>query len=180
MSSLYSHLRQLWKKPKELYRPIIRGMDDSFERVDKPTRLDRARSLGYKAKQGFVVVRAKIKKGGRIKPRPRKARKPGKMGTSFTQKHSLQTIVERRAVRKYPNTEVLNSYYVSESGTHKVFEVLLVDRDHPVIKSDKDINWITTQRRRAFRGLTAKGKKGKTGKKGHKKPRERISYKSKR
>ncbi|MCK5626760.1 50S ribosomal protein L15e, partial [Candidatus Bathyarchaeota archaeon] len=27
-------------------------------RVEKPTRIERAKRLGYKAKQGFVVVRA--------------------------------------------------------------------------------------------------------------------------
>ena len=32
-------------------------------RVEKPTRIDRARSLGYKAKPGFVVARAKVRKG---------------------------------------------------------------------------------------------------------------------
>ncbi len=26
-------------------------------RIDRPTRIDRARSLGYKAKQGFLIVR---------------------------------------------------------------------------------------------------------------------------
>ena len=40
-------------------------------------------------------------------------------------------------------------------------EVILVDKHHPVIKADKSINWITTQRRRAFRGLTSAGKKSR-------------------
>ncbi len=41
------------------------------------------------------------------------------------------------------------------------FEVILVDTSHPVIKSDKDIGWITEKQhhRRALRSLTSAGKK---------------------
>jgi large subunit ribosomal protein L15e len=37
----------------------------------------------------------------------------------------------------------------------------MVDPAHPVIKADKDINWICgkAHRRRVFRGLTSAGKK---------------------
>ena len=38
--------------------------------------------------------------------------------------------------------EVLNSYYAGESGTHKFYEVILVDPHHTVIKKDKKISWI--------------------------------------
>jgi large subunit ribosomal protein L15e len=59
-----------------------------------------------------------------------------------------------------PNIEVLNSYWVGEDGRHKWFEIILVDRAHPVIKADKDINWITQKanRSRAMRSLTSAGK----------------------
>jgi large subunit ribosomal protein L15e len=77
--------------------------------------------------------------------------KPGK---------SLRLIAEERAARKFPNTEVLNSYWVGEDGRHKWFEIILVDVSHPVIKADKDIGWITQKqhKRRAFRSLTSAGK----------------------
>jgi large subunit ribosomal protein L15e len=39
-------------------------------RIDRPTRIDRARSLGYRAKQGFVVVRTKVRRGSRRMSRP--------------------------------------------------------------------------------------------------------------
>ena len=55
---------------------------------------------------------------------------------------SIQRIAEARADRKYPNLEVLNSYWVGEDGKNKWFEVILVDPHHPVIKSDKNLNWI--------------------------------------
>ena len=32
-----------------------------FQRIDKPTRIDAARRVGYKTKQGVVLVRTKIR-----------------------------------------------------------------------------------------------------------------------
>jgi len=73
---------------------------------------------------------------------------------------SLKLIAEERAARKFPNLEVLNSYWVWEDGRHKWFEVLMVDPHHPVVKSDKNINWIGKEanKGRVFRGLTSAGK----------------------
>ena len=73
---------------------------------------------------------------------------------------SLKLIAEERAARKFPNLEVLNSYWVWEDGLHKWYEVIMVDPNHPVIKADKNINWIAkkTQHGRVFRGLTSAGK----------------------
>lgn len=140
---------KLWRK-----QPVVK-------RIGRPTKLARARSLGYKAKQGFVLARVRIKKGGRRKPSTRKGRKPRSMGVFFTTKQNKQAIAEKRAARKFPNLEILNSYKVGEDGKYHYFEVILVDKHHPVIKSDKSINWIVNQRRRAFRGLTSAGKKGR-------------------
>lgn len=131
-------------------------------RIEKPTRLDRARALGYKAKQGFIVVRVRVRKGGRRKERPNKGRRPKRMGVyGFAPAKSLRLIAEERAARKYPNLEVLNSYYVGEDGQYKWFEVILVDPHHPAIKSDPEIKWICNKvhRGRVFRGLTSAGKK---------------------
>ncbi len=130
-------------------------------RLERPSRLARARALGYRAKQGFVVARTRIQKGGRMRPKIWKGRKPSKAGRFFTPLQSHQTIAEKRAVRKFPNMEVLNSYFVGEDGTHKFYEVIMVDTSHPVIESDSKISWIATQRRRAFRGLTSSGKKSR-------------------
>lgn len=130
------------------------------ERVEKPFNIKRARRLGYKAKQGFVVVRVRVKKGGRRREKPSGGRKPSKAGiVHFTPKKSLQLIAEEKAARKYRNLEVLNSYLVADDGVYKYFEIIMVDPHHPVIKSDKNINWICNQRGRVFRGLTSAGKK---------------------
>jgi len=124
-------------------RAIIWRRQPSMVRIDKPTRLDRARAVGYKAKKGFVVVRARISRGGRRKKRPTLGRRQKRMGVvKFTPSKSRRLMAEERVARKYPNLEVLNSYWVWQDGRHKWFEVILVDPHHPAIKSDKDVGWI--------------------------------------
>ena len=169
MKSMYSYITKAWKRPFEgelgqvmKMRLIKWRRQPSIVRVEKPTRLDRARALGYKAKQGFVVVRVRVRKGGLRKPRPDSGRRPKRMGVyGYTTWKSLRLIAEERAARKYPNLEVLNSYYVGEDGRYKWYEVILVDPHHPAVKSDPEINWICrpANRGRAFRGLTSAGKK---------------------
>ena len=39
-----------------------------ISRVTRPTRPDKARRLGYKAKQGYVIFRAAVRRGGRKRP----------------------------------------------------------------------------------------------------------------
>ncbi|MBI4174021.1 MAG: 50S ribosomal protein L15e [Candidatus Aenigmarchaeota archaeon] len=132
-----------------------------IKKLNGPTKLKRARSLGYKAKQGFVVARTRIKKGGRRRPTIRKARKPKSKGLFFTTTQNKQSMAEKRVNRKFMNLEVLNSYPVGQDGNYHYFEVILVDKNHPVIKADKSINWMVNQRRRVFRGLTSAGKKSR-------------------
>jgi ribosomal protein L15E len=40
----------------------------AIHRATRPTRPDKARRLGYKAKQGFVIYRVRVRRGGRKKP----------------------------------------------------------------------------------------------------------------
>lgn len=163
---MYKRIEELWKKGKnkELWKKrIIQWRKErTVERIEKPTRLDRARRLGYKAEQGFVLARVKIKKGGRKRPKPPAGRKPRKLGIKkFTSGKSLGYIAEEKAARKFRNLEVLNSYYVGEDGQHKWYEIILVDPNHPVIKKDPKINWIVSDKRRVFRGRTSAGKKSR-------------------
>lgn len=136
----------------------------SVERIEKPTKLYRARELGYKAKQGYSIVRSRIRKGSRRKSRPKMGRKPRAMGVSkITPGKNLQRIAEERAQKKYPNLEVLNSYKVYDDGKSWYYEVIFVDPHHPRIISDPNINWIGHQqhKKRVFRGLTSAGKRGR-------------------
>jgi large subunit ribosomal protein L15e len=75
-------------------------------------------------------------------------RRQKRMGVSkYTPAKSIKLIAEERVARKYPNLEVLNSYWVWEDGVSKWFEVILVDPNSPSIKSDKDMGWISGNRK---------------------------------
>ncbi|NCN39581.1 MAG: 50S ribosomal protein L15e [Candidatus Aenigmarchaeota archaeon CG_4_10_14_0_8_um_filter_37_24] len=171
VSGLYQEIRKLWKNPRKSMKELTRSRliewrrEGRFERVEKPTRIDRARSLGYKAKNGFVIVRGRIGRGGRRRPLyGRRGRKPSKSGlTGFTSSKSLQWMMEERIQKKYPNLEVLGSYEVGKDGSHKWFEVILVDPVVPEIMKDKNLKWVESgkNKRRVFRGLTSSGKKGR-------------------
>ncbi|HID19991.1 MAG TPA: 50S ribosomal protein L15e, partial [Methanophagales archaeon] len=56
------------------------------------------------------------------------------------------------------------SYWVAEDGKRRWYEIILVEPTNPVIKSDKNLNWVTNpaNTRRVFRGLTSAGKKGRS------------------
>ncbi|RLI98845.1 MAG: 50S ribosomal protein L15e [Candidatus Aenigmatarchaeota archaeon] len=171
VKSFYRYISKFWKRPKEYLGEIFKKRliawrkEPTVKRIEKPTRLDRARALGYRAKQGFVVARVKVRKGGRRRRLyGRGGRKPSKAGlVRFKPKKSLRWIAEEKAQRKFPNLEVLNSYPVGEDGQYKFFEVILVDPNHPNIKSDPKIKWIAEKqhRKRVFRGLTSAGKKAR-------------------
>jgi len=164
----YKYVAKAWNKPKDSYvnelmkqRVIEWRRQPAVVRVERPLRLDRARKLGYKAKQGFVIVRARVRKGGRKRQRPKAGRRQKRMGVAkLKPAKSLQLIAEERAARKFPNLEVLNSYWAWEDGIQKWFEIIMVDPNHPVIKSDRNMNWISknAQHGRVFRGLSSSGK----------------------
>ncbi len=163
---MYKHIRQLWKKPKanmpELWRERLLKWrrEPSTIRIERPTRIDRARSLGYKAKQGFIVVRQKVPRGGHMRPMIKKGRRSKHSRRVLILGKSYKQIAEERANKKYPNCEVLNSYFLAKDGKYYWFEIILIDKAHPVILADNDINWITQKQhtRRVYRGLTSAGR----------------------
>ncbi|MCD6461181.1 MAG: 50S ribosomal protein L15e [Thermoplasmata archaeon] len=168
---MYGYVKEAWKRPKDgemgerhWERMVEFRRGPSFVRVEHPTRLDRARALGYRAKQGYVVVRARVRKGSFRKHAIRKGRRAKRRGVKkITLKMNLQRVAEQRVAKRYPNMEVLNSYWVGEDGKHKYYEVILVDPHHPVIKNDPRINWICdpANKGRVYRGLTSAGKKSR-------------------
>jgi large subunit ribosomal protein L15e len=165
----YKYMAEAWKRPESSFvkeimrqRVIEWRRQPTVVRVERPTRLDRARKLGYKAKQGFVIVRVRVRRGWLKRPRPKAGRRPKRMGvTKIKLAKSLKLVAEERAARKFPNLEVLNSYWVWEDGRYKWYEIIMVDPHHPVIQSDENINWIceNVHQGRVFRGLTSAGKK---------------------
>ncbi|MEM4605772.1 MAG: 50S ribosomal protein L15e [Candidatus Pacearchaeota archaeon] len=160
------YLREAWKKPdKKLLRERMTKWrkERSIVRVENPLRLDRAHALGYKAKQGVFVVRVRVIRGSHRRTRPKKGRRSKRMHTRLSLMMNYREIAEQRAARKYPNCEVINSYWVGKDGKHYYYEVILADRNSPSIKSDKELSFITNpaNRNRALRGLTSAGKKAR-------------------
>jgi len=163
---MYHYIRQAWKKPDDA---IIRNLmvkwreGNSIVKLDKPSRLDRARSLGYKAKKGFIVARIRIERGGRKRPRPRKGRKTRKQSNKMILKMSYQWVAEQRVQKKFRNLEVLNSYNLGKDGLYYFYEVILVDPERPEIKNDPVMKWITQKqnKNRVLRGLTSAAKKSR-------------------
>ncbi len=165
--NMYQHIREVWMKPKEglgqLYqqRLIEWRQEPTTIRVERPTRLDKARALGYKAKPGFIIVRQRVNRGGRKKPKIRHPRRSKAMSRRKDLTINYQAVAENRAARKYPNCEVLNSYYAGEDGLHYWYEVILVDRANPSIVADPHINWIMGHKGRSERGLTSAGRRSR-------------------
>jgi len=109
VKSMYDYVGDQWKKPDTSFkspqqqRLIQWRKDENFIRVDKPLRIDRARSLGYKAKQGYIVARARVRRGSLRKPTIRAGRKPSAKGiTKITAGKSTQRIAEERTAKRFP------------------------------------------------------------------------------
>lgn len=160
---LYHHLRNTWKKPSDFLkeRMIEWRRSDAAVVVERPNRLDRARSLGYKSKKGFVVVRIRLLRGGRKRERAGvKGRKSRKQYARKILKMSYRWVAEIRAARKYPNLEVLNSYLLGKDGKNAFYDVIMVDPMRPEIRNDPVMKWISSRKntKRAERGLTSAAK----------------------
>src|SRR3970040_373018 len=94
--NLYAYVKRAWKNPRtgvveetQWHRLVEWRRGPAF------VRLDRARELGYRAKQGYVVVRARVRRGGRRKPHPMGGRKPKRRGLlKITMAKSIQRSAE--------------------------------------------------------------------------------------
>lgn len=159
------YLREAWKKPDVAMlraRMIEWRKSEVIVRVKKPLRIDRARALGYKAKKGVSVVRIRIRRGGHKKSRPNKARRTKRLHIRKNLKMNYKEIAEQRVARKFNNMEVLNSYQIGKDGMNYFFEVILVDRVAPEIKSDKQLGaFVKAPKKRALRGISSAGRKAR-------------------
>ena len=134
-------LKMLKENPMELrQRAVVWRNENAVTRVEKPSRIARARRLGYKAKQGIIVVRMRVGTGGMRKERPRGGRRPKHLGvTKIKADVSMKQVSERRVLERYPNMKLLGSYFLYKDGMHYWFEVILADPSHPRIAKDKEI-----------------------------------------
>jgi len=168
----YKYMQEIWRKKQSdvmLFMTRMRCWQyrqlNVIHRASKPTRPEKARRLGYRAKQGYVVYRIRIRRGGRKRQVPKGATfgKPKGHGVNqLKPKRNHQAIAEERVGRRVVNgLRILGSYWVAQDSTFKFFEVIVVDPFHKAIRRDPKINWIAepTHKHRELRGLTSAGKK---------------------
>lgn len=169
----YKYLEEMWKKKQsDVMRFLSRVRTweyrqlPAIHRASRPSRPDKARRLGYKAKQGFVIYRVRVKRGSR-KRRVSKGICYGKPSTSGVKAmkaaRNLRSVAEERVGRKIGSLRLLNSYWVAQDGSHKWFECVMVDPMHKTIRNCPKINWICNpaHKHRELRGLTAAGRRGR-------------------
>ena len=138
-----------------------------------PTWPDKARQLGYKAKQGYIIYRIHVHHGGRkcLVPKGATYGKPVHHGVNQLKfARSLQSIAEERVGHNCGALRVLNSYWVGEDSTYRFFEVVLIDPFYEVIRRNPDTQSITkpVHKQREMCGLTSAGRKSRSLGKGHK------------
>jgi len=174
---MYQHIRKAWKKPdkarlRELMIEWRKG--NRITKIDRPTRIDRARSLGYKAKKGFIIARVVLKRGGRSKTIINKKRRTTRQTVRLVLGMNYKWVAEQRAERKFKNLVVLNSYPLAKDGKYAFYEVILVDPQRPEIQSDKQMKPFISKKntKRAFRGLTSSAKKSRGHR--HKSPELKV------
>jgi large subunit ribosomal protein L15e len=167
----YKYLEELWrKKQSDVFRFVLRMRAWEYRqlpvvhKVTRSSRPDKARKLGYKRKQGYVIYRIRVRRGGRKKPVSKGIvyGKPVNQGVnSLKPGRSHRAIAEERVGRRCRNLRVLNSYWVGQDGAYKFYEVVLVDPNHKAVARDARINWIASpkHKHRENRGLTSAGKR---------------------
>jgi large subunit ribosomal protein L15e len=169
----YKYMEELWRhKQSDALRFLLRvraweyRQRPKITRVNKPTRTDKAHRLGYKAKQGYVVVRVGVRRGGRKRQNHRGMvyGKPKHQGINHLKfERNLQSVAEEKVGRKFANLRVLNSYWINQDAVYKYYEIILIDPAHTKIRNDARINWIVSavHKHRECRGLTSAGRKSR-------------------
>ncbi|XP_041366474.1 60S ribosomal protein L15-like [Gigantopelta aegis] len=175
----YKYMQEIYrKKQSDVLRFLLRircwqyRQLSAIHRAPRPTRPDKARRLGYKAKQGYVIYRVRVRRGGRKRPVPKgctygKPKTHGVNQLKFQRSH--RSVAEERVGRRCGGLRVLNSYWVGQDSTYKFYEVILVDPFHKAIRSNPEANWIckAVHKHRELRGLTSAGKSSRGLGKGH-------------
>ena len=166
---MYQHIREIWKKPKanikalQKERLIQWRREEAVLTIKRPTRLDRARSLGYRAKKGIIVARVRVKRGGRMREQMKKGRRSRTQRRRKIVGKNYQWICEERAQKYFKNLEILNAYYVNKDGNHIWYEVILIDPHRPEIQKDSILGWVKYAKHtnRVLRGKTSAGRRSR-------------------
>jgi large subunit ribosomal protein L15e len=187
----YKFLEELWKKKQsDVMRFLLRVRSweyrqlSSIHRATRPSRPDKARRLGYKAKQGISIFRVRVSRGNRTRKISKGIvhGKPTNQGSMHRKgMRNLKAVAEERVGKKMGGLRVLNSYWAAQDATYKFFEVIMVDPNHNAIRHDPRLHWIaqSTMKHRELRGLTSAGKKHRGLRaKGHLQNKKRPSRKA--
>jgi len=130
---MHSYIQETFEKEYSERSPIYRARlvkwakEPTVSRVERPTNLARARTLGFKAKTGLYHRPRESGKGKPKEATPYGWKKAGKNVAYRSPEKSYQAVAEEKAATKFTNMEVLNSYWVGSTGINKYFEVILVD-----------------------------------------------------
>jgi large subunit ribosomal protein L15e len=161
------YMKNLWRAQDSEISNLMRDRrilwkdEPATLRVEHPTRIDRARALGFKAKEGFLVVRQRISRGKRQRPDIKGGRKTSNSGQHKYVAKNYQQIAEEKASKKFVNCEVLNSYFVTQNGDYAWYEVLLVERDNPSVYLNRNTAWAHDTKNRVQRGLTSAARRAR-------------------
>ena len=166
----YKYIQEQWrKKQSDVMRFLLRVRCWQYCQLSAvhgapcPTWRDKARQLGYKAKQGYIIYRIHVHHGGRkcLVPKGATYGKPVHHGVNQLKfARSLQSIAEERVGHNCGALRVLNSYWVGEDSTYRFFEVVLIDPFYEVIRRNPDTQSITkpVHKQREMCGLTSAAK----------------------
>ena len=133
---------EMWKHNSQELRSrvVLWRKQNAVTRIDKPSRILRARRLGYKAKQGIIVILMRVGTGGMRRQRPRGGRRPKHLGvTRIKADDSMKKVAERRVLERYPNMKLLGSYFIYKDGMYYWYEIILADPSHPRVAKDKEL-----------------------------------------
>lgn len=163
--SIYKYLREFWQgqdaQAALRARMIEWRKQPATVRLERPERLDRARSVGYKAKQGYIVVRQRVNRGGRQRPAIVRGRRPKHNRQKKILKLNYRAVAEGRAQQEFKNLVVLNSYPLAKDGLHAWYEIIMIDPQHPNLQKDRNNRDLSKQKGRVERGLTNAGRRGR-------------------
>ncbi|MEM3248797.1 MAG: hypothetical protein QXL00_03345 [Conexivisphaerales archaeon] len=135
MKNMYDYINDTWQKyykekPDEYKAYLIKWRSEPrIVRVEKPSRIDKARELGYKEKRGYIAVRVRVARGGMKIQRPNSGRRQKHSGSKLISGQvSKAEIAAQRVSEIYRNMRVLGTYYLGEDGKHVWYEVVLHDK----------------------------------------------------
>jgi len=159
---MYKYIKNSWNSDNELTKERVTEWkkESATIKVERPTRLDKARDLGYRAKQGIIIVRQRVHRGGhRMRPKFSGGRRSKAMRRKKIVNVNYQSICEVRAQKHFINMEVLNSYFVGKDKEFYWYEIIMIDPKHPSLRDE--FKWMLENKKRALRGKTFAQRKGR-------------------